>query len=90
MKKDQRQQSEHFSWMEILITKVSLSVIVHNIKSKLMLHLFQENKSYGVKTVALILCLHIAVHHVPNNMGQIHGKNWRPKILCYCPFKWEM
>jgi hypothetical protein len=31
-----------------------------------MLRLFQENKSYGVETIALILCLHVAVHHVPN------------------------
>ncbi len=28
-----------------------------------MLRLFQENKSYGVKTIALILCLYTAVHH---------------------------
>jgi hypothetical protein len=34
-----------------------------------MLHLFQENKSYGVETIALILCLHVAVHHVPNKKG---------------------
>jgi hypothetical protein len=52
-------------------------VIVHNIKSKLMLHLFQENKSYGVTTIALILCLHVAVHNVQNNTGPIHGKNRR-------------
>jgi hypothetical protein len=37
-----------------------------NIKIKLMLRLFQENKSYGVKTIALILCLHVAVHNIPN------------------------
>jgi hypothetical protein len=59
MKKDQCQQSEQLFWKKIL-----KSVIVHNIKTKLMLHLFQENKSYGVKTIALILCLHVAVHHV--------------------------
>ncbi len=41
---------------------------MYNIKSKLMLHLFQENKSYGVKTIALILCLHAAVRHIPNNI----------------------
>jgi hypothetical protein len=62
MKKDQRQQSEYLFWKKTLI-----SMIVHNVQSKLMLHLFQKNKSYGVKTVALILCLCIAVHHVPNN-----------------------
>jgi hypothetical protein len=28
-----------------------------------MLHLYQENKSYGIETIALILCLHVAVHH---------------------------
>jgi hypothetical protein len=64
MKKDQREQSEQLFWKKIFI-----SVIVCNIKSKLMLHLhlFQENKSYGVKTIASILCLHVAVHHVPNS-----------------------
>jgi hypothetical protein len=47
--------------------KILINVIVHDIKSKLMLNLFQENKSYGVKTIALILCLHVAVRHVPNS-----------------------
>jgi hypothetical protein len=28
--------------------------------------LFQENKSYGAKTIALILCPNAAVHHAPN------------------------
>jgi hypothetical protein len=40
---------------------------MHDIKSKMMLHLFQENKSYDVETIALILCLHDAVHHVLNS-----------------------
>jgi hypothetical protein len=43
MKKDQREQSEQLFWKKIFI-----SVIVCNIKIKLMLLLFQENKSYGV------------------------------------------
>jgi hypothetical protein len=47
--------------------KILLSVIMHDIKSKLMLHLLQENKSCGVETIALTLCLHIAVRHVPNS-----------------------
>jgi hypothetical protein len=74
MKKDQRQQSEHLFWKKILI-----SMIVHNVKSKLMLHLFQENKSYGVKTIALMLCLHVAVHHIPNIQFHLGG-------LCRCAF----
>ncbi len=38
------------------------------------MRLFQENISYGVKTIALILCLHVAVHHVPNKYG-LHLSN---------------
>ncbi len=46
--------------------QISISVIMLDIKSKRMLYLFQENKSYGIKTTALILCLHVALHHIPN------------------------
>ncbi len=67
MKKDQRQQSEHF------LMKILISVIVHDVKGKFMFHLFQENKSNGIKTIALILCLHVAVHHVPNSQGPLCG-----------------
>jgi hypothetical protein len=58
------------------------SVIVCNIKSKLMLHLFQENKSYGIKTIALILCLHAAVHHVPNTWRQQSNISQSELFLC--------
>jgi hypothetical protein len=34
-----------------------------------MLHLFQENKSYGIETIVLILCLHVAVHYILNKKG---------------------
>ncbi len=69
IKKDQRVQSEQLFWK-----KTFISVIVSSIKSKLILRLFQENKSYDVKTIALILCLHVAVHHVLNN-GVLKFKN---------------
>ncbi len=40
------------------------SMITCNVvEIKIMLRLFQENKSYGIKTITLILCLHIATHH---------------------------
>ncbi len=35
--------------------------------SNLISLVFQENKSYGVKPIAWILCLHVAVHHIPNS-----------------------
>jgi hypothetical protein len=55
------------------------------IKSKLMLHLFQENKSYGVKTIAFILCLHVAVHHVQNTNIQYSLYNISPNVYLNIP-----
>jgi hypothetical protein len=41
-----------------------------------MLCLFQENKSHGGKTSALILCLHVTAYHVPNNLFSLHADHW--------------
>jgi hypothetical protein len=58
MKKNQHAQSEHFQ------EDICSSVVACNIIGiKIVLRLFQENKSYGVKTFALILCLHVGANH---------------------------
>jgi hypothetical protein len=51
MKKDRRKQSELFFQDEYFVININYA----ECENDLPLHLFQENKSYGVKTIELIL-----------------------------------
>ncbi len=65
MKKNQRAQSEHFQ-EDICSSMIACNIV----RIKIMLRLFQENKSYGVKSISIDpLSTHCCTlqHHVPNN-----------------------
>jgi hypothetical protein len=73
MKKDRREQSELFLQDEESVMNENYAWYWSN----LILCSFRENKSYGVKTITLILCLHVAVHHVPNSYSIPRWRRWR-------------